>query len=124
MAQVLQRLGVRRGMVVCGRVELKGGQLAYLDELSTLGESTVAEFYQERGFAVSVLNPDFALQPASLADLQGGDREANAEIIRRLLRGAERGPKRDAVLLNAAAALFVCGKSRTISDGWTLFTAR
>src|SRR2546421_2427277 len=101
MAQVLQRLGVRRGMVVCGRVELKGGQLAYLDELSTLGESTVAEFYQERGFALSVLNPDFALQPASLADLQGSDRVANAEIIRRLLRGAERGPKRDAVLLNA-----------------------
>ena len=94
--------------------------MAYLDELSTLGESTVAEFYQERGFALSVLNPDFALQPASLADLQGSDREANAEIIRRLLRGAERGPKRDAVLLNAAAALFVCGKSRTISDGWTL----
>jgi anthranilate phosphoribosyltransferase len=117
MARVLQSLGARRGMVVSGLVE-GGGQL---DELSTLGENTVAEFYQERGFATSTLSPqEFPLQPARLADLVGGDRAANAEIIRRILRGEDKGPKRDAVLLNAAAGLFVAGKARTLSDGWEL----
>jgi anthranilate phosphoribosyltransferase len=55
-----------------------------------------------------------------LADLAGSDRQANAEIVRRLLRGGERGPKRDAVLLNAAAALFVAGAARTMLAGWEL----
>ena len=114
LAQVLQSLGIRRGMVVSGKVGS-----ANLDELSTLGENTIAEFYQERGFTVSILSPEqFPIQPASLADLAGGDRQANAEIIRRLLRGDERGPKRDAVLFNSAAALFVAGQVRTLADGW------
>ena len=69
----------------------------------------------------SVLSPEqFPLQPATLADLLGGDRQANAEIVRRILRGEERGPKRDAVLLNAAAALFVAGKTKSLVEGWDL----
>ena len=117
LAHVLQSLGVRRAMVVCGKVSAVG----YLDELSTLGENTIAEFYQEHGFAVSTSAPEaFALQPATLADLLGGDRQVNAEIIRRILRGDERGPKRDAVLLNAAAALFVAGKTKSLVEGWNL----
>jgi anthranilate phosphoribosyltransferase len=60
------------------------------------------------------------LQPATLNDLLGGDREMNAEIIRRILRGEDRGPKLDAVLLNAGAALFVAGRARSISEGWEL----
>jgi anthranilate phosphoribosyltransferase len=92
-----------------------------LDELSTLGESTIAEFYHDRGFHVSVMSPDaFPLQPATLSDLAGADPSRNAEIVRRLLRGEERGPKRDAVLLNAAAAFFVAGKARSLVDGWEL----
>ena len=120
MARVLQSLGVRRGMVVSGRVEPKvHGTEAHLDEFSTLGENTVAEFYQDRGFATSALLPDnFPLQPAVLADLAGGDRDANATIVRRLLGGDERGPRRDAVLLNAAAALFVAGQTLSLTDGW------
>ena len=62
----------------------------------------------------------FPLQPATLADLRGGDREVNAGIIRRVLSGEERGPKRDAVLLNAAAALFVADRTRSLADGWEL----
>jgi anthranilate phosphoribosyltransferase len=117
IARVLQSLGVRRAMVVCGKVPAVG----YLDELSTLGENTIAEFYQERGFAVSTSMPEtFSLQRVTLVDLVGGDRQANAETIRRILRGDERGPKRDAVLLNAAAALFVAGKTKSIADGWDL----
>lgn len=116
LARVLQSLGVRRGMVVSGKVEQ-----ASLDELSTLGENTIAEFYQERGFVVSKLSPDdFPLQHAELSNLAGGDRNANAEIIRRILNGEDRGPKRDAVLLNAAAALFVAGKVRSLAEGWEM----
>ncbi|MCL5097945.1 MAG: anthranilate phosphoribosyltransferase [Candidatus Omnitrophica bacterium] len=114
LARVLQTLGVRRGMVVCGQF----GE-SCLDELSTMGENTLAEFYQEHGFAVTTTlfnSPCF--QPATLHDLAGGDRYANAKIVRQLLDGQDRGPKRDAVLLNSGAALFVAGKARTIQDGW------
>jgi anthranilate phosphoribosyltransferase len=125
LAQVLQTLGVRRAMVVCGKI---GGRKPadgnLLDELSTLGENTIAEFYQERGFTVSTTWPEqFPLQSAALADLVGGDKFANAEIVRRILRGDERGPKRDAVLLNAGAALFVAGRSRSLAEGWELAAA-
>jgi anthranilate phosphoribosyltransferase len=124
LGRVLQSLGVRRGMVVCGeagRPAAGAGPAVHLDELSTLGPNTVAEFYQEHGFALSVLAPgDLPLQPASLADLLGGDRQTNARIVRRLLRGEERGPKRDALLLNAGAALFVAGRVRSIDEGWEL----
>jgi anthranilate phosphoribosyltransferase len=126
MARALQSLGARRGMVVCG----SAGSMAesdpektamFLDELSTLGPNTIAEFYQERGFAVSTLSTgNFPLQPATLADLRGGDKIVNAEIVRRILRGDERGPKRDAVLLNAGAALFVAGKTKSLAVGWML----
>ena len=120
-ARVLQSLGLRRAMVVCGAVPDEGGAVRHLDELSPLGPTTVAEFYQERALACSTLPPEpFPFQPATLADLRGGDREANAAIIRRILGGEERGPKRDAVLLNAGAALFVAGRTRSIAEGWDL----
>ncbi len=121
LARVLQSLGVRRAMVVCGAVQNETGALRHLDELSPLGPTTIAEFYQEHAVAGSTLSPGlFPLQPATLADLRGGDREVNAAIIRRILRGEERGPKRDAVLLNAAAALFVAGKTKSLIAGWEL----
>src|SRR6185437_15572010 len=128
LAQVLQSLGARRGMVVSGRVQSPkpkaqspNDTIPHLDELSTLGENTVAEFYQARGFASSVLDPGhFPLQPATLADLAGGSRDANAEIVRRILRGDDRGPKREAVLLNTAAGLFVSNSSGSLAEGWQL----
>jgi anthranilate phosphoribosyltransferase len=90
-----------------------------MDELSTLGPSTVAEFYQEHGFAASVLSPGpFPCQSTTLEALRGGDRDTNAEIVRRILVGEERGPKRDVVLLNASAALLVAGQVRSLLDGW------
>ena len=116
MAHALQLLGSRRGMVVCGVAEGK-----HLDEISSLGPTHLAEFYHERGFTKSVLSPEnFPLQPATLADLHGGDKLVNAEIIRRILRGDERGPKRDAVLFNAGAGLFVAGKVKSLAEGWEL----
>ena len=123
IAKVLLALGVRRAMVVSGEVRHAptGERSAMIDELSTLGENCVAEFYQERGFSVSLLRlENFPVQPVTLADLLGGDKAHNAEITRNILRGAERGPKRDVVLLNAGAALFVAGKTTTVSEGWEL----
>jgi anthranilate phosphoribosyltransferase len=116
MARVLQSLGIRRGMVVSGMAEG-----AYLDELSTMGDNQVAEFYQDRGFHTSVWQPEFLpLQPATLADLAGGDAQVNAVIVSLVLSGDERGPKRDAVLLNAAAALHVANKVKSLIEGWEL----
>jgi anthranilate phosphoribosyltransferase len=124
LARVLQSLGVRRAMVVSGAAPDATGTLRYLDEISPLGPTTVAEFYQERALTCSSLDPQhFPLQPMTLADLHGGDREVNANIIRRVLSGEERGPKRDAVLLNAAAALFIAGCTRSMTDGWDLAAA-
>jgi len=129
MARVLQNLGVRRGMVVCGELgsKVQGARskvedgVAFLDEFSTFGENRLAEFYQERGFHVSNFSPEqFPIQPGSLDDLVGGDRAANAEILKRILRGEERGPKRDATLLNAAAALFVANRVKSFAEGWEL----
>jgi anthranilate phosphoribosyltransferase len=135
LAQVLKSLGVHRAMVVCGKISNSEFQISnaeksairnpqsalFLDELSTLGENTIAEFYQERGFTVSTTLPEqFPLQPATLADLIGGDKMANAKIVREILSGREHGPKRDAVLLNAAAALFVAGKTKSLAEGWDL----
>lgn len=116
MARALQALGARRCMVVSGVASER-----HLDEFSTLGANHVAEFYQERGLSTSVLAlENFSLQPATLADLRGGDKFVNAEIIRNILHGKERGPKRDAVLLNASAALFVAGKAKSLAEGWDL----
>lgn len=116
VAEVLQQLGSRRAMVVSGRA----GE-HYLDEISTLGETTVAEYYHARGFNASRLEMEhFALQPASLEHLRGGDRRENAHILREILAGRERGPKRDAVLINTAAALFVAGRCASMVEGWEL----
>jgi anthranilate phosphoribosyltransferase len=135
IARVLQSLGVRRGMVVSGQVPAFGlpasspkadgpNAIAFLDELSTLGDNTIAEFYQEHGFTMSNLSPEqFPLQPAVLADLAGADCETNAAIIRGLLQNEDRGPKRDAVLLNTAAALLVAGKAKSLVEGWERATA-
>ncbi|HVU27612.1 MAG TPA: anthranilate phosphoribosyltransferase [Verrucomicrobiae bacterium] len=117
LARVLQSVEVRRAMVVCGEISGTG----FLDEFSPLGKNTVAEFYQQRGFNVSTTAPEqFPLQPATLNDLLGGDKHRNAQIIREIFSGQERGPKRDAVLLNAAAALFVAGKVKSLFEGWDL----
>ena len=119
MAKVLQTLGTQRGMVVCGSADGKP-----MDELSTLGENSIAEFYQDRGFATSTLSPaDFQLSDATLEDLAGGDAETNAGLIRSILNGEDKGPKREAVLLNTGAALFVANAADSISAGMDLAAA-
>lgn len=117
LGKVLQSLGVARGMVVSGEV----GDGGFLDELSTVGANHVAEFYQDRGFHESTWTPDsFPIGKAGISDLAGGDAQANADLIRQILSGKISGPKLDAVLLNAAAALFVAGQCESMSDAWEL----
>jgi anthranilate phosphoribosyltransferase len=94
---------------------------AYLDELSTLGPNTIAEFYQDRALTLSTLSlTAFPIQGAKISDLAGADCATNAAIVRRVLQRDELGPRRDAILLNASAALFVAGCVRTLSEGWDL----
>jgi anthranilate phosphoribosyltransferase len=119
IATVLQSLEVRRGMVVSGSVSPDENAPRHLDELSTLGETTVVEFHHPCALAASSLFPEnFPIQPVALSDLAGGDSQHNARIVREVLGGDERGPKRDAVLLNAAAALFIAERTRSLAEGW------
>lgn len=119
IARVLQLLGTRRGMVVTGCVDTQSK--CFLDELSTLGPTTVAEFYHERGFSSSSLShTEFPVQPATLADLAGNEPNNNAAIITAIIQGRDRGPRRDAVLLNTAAALMVAGRAKSLNEGWAV----
>jgi anthranilate phosphoribosyltransferase len=106
MAQVLKELGTARAFVVHGEDGL--------DELSITGPSRVAELTDGQIRSYTVQPEDFGLGRARLADLQGGSATDNAEIIRRILAG-ERGPKRDIVVLNAAAAIAAGGKADGIA---------
>lgn len=116
MAHVLRFLGVRRGMVVSGRVED-----GFLDELSTLGDNTIVEFSESHQVRAMPLDlASLPIRSASLKDLAGGDRQANALTLQRLLLGEDRGAKRDAVLLNAGAALYLAGKASSVAEGWSL----
>jgi anthranilate phosphoribosyltransferase len=119
MAEVLRGLGIRRGMVVSGAA----GE-GRMDELSPLGDTAIAEFYQDRALAESVLSAaNLPLSPMTLEDLAGGDAAANAAITRAILNGDETGPKREAVLLNSGAALFVADAAGSITEGWELAAA-
>ena len=114
MAQALRSLGIRRGMVVCGRAED-----GYMDEISPFAPTSVAEFYQERGFSQSEFDPArLPLGKICQEEIAGGDAEANAQSIRDILEGKDQGAKRRTVLLNAAAALFVAGLERSMIDGY------
>jgi anthranilate phosphoribosyltransferase len=108
MAEALAMLGLRRGFVVHGSDGL--------DEITTTGPTLAFEI---RNGAVErrELEPaDFAVPPATPEDLKGGDQTRNLEIARSVLTG-DRGPHRDIVLANAAAALLAAGLVETLLEG-------
>ncbi len=95
-ARVVRRLGTRRTLVVCGQGDV--------DELTPCGPFRLATV-EGASYATDRIDPiDLGLERCSLDDLAGGDAEMNARITRSVL-GGERGPRRDTVLLNAAAGL-------------------
>ena len=111
LAQVLINLGVKRGMVVYGQDKL--------DEISLSAPTTVCEL-RDGWFKSSVIAPeDFGLPRCAKEDLKGGTPAENAAITRAILSG-ERGPKRNAVLLNAGASLYIGGKAESMADGVAL----
>ena len=108
LAQVLMNLGVKRGMVVYGRDKL--------DEISMSAPTTVCEF-KDGWMKNYVITPEqFGLKRCEKQDLVGGSPAENAAITRAILAG-EKGPKRDAVLMNAGAALYIGEKAESLADG-------
>ncbi|MER2182433.1 MAG: anthranilate phosphoribosyltransferase [Clostridia bacterium] len=108
LAQVLMNLGVKRGMVVYGQDRL--------DEISMSAPTTVCEFKDGWMKNYTVTPEQFGLTRCAKADLVGGTPAENAAITRAILEG-EKGPKRDAVLMNAGAALYIGGKTDSFADG-------
>ncbi len=111
-ARIMADLGRTRAWAVHGHTADGRG----MDELSILGPNHVAK--AENGTVTEEtidLSPDFA--GSRLAQLAGGSARQNAEMIESLLRGEVRGPKRDIVVLNAAAGLVVCGLAGSLADG-------
>ncbi len=107
LAEVLRTLGSERAMVVHG-----GG----LDEIALHAETAVAELRDGRIRVFTITPEDAGLRGAPLAAIAGGSPEDNAAIAGAILRG-ERGPRRDVVLLNAAAALVVAGRAADLREG-------
>ncbi|MBO4616601.1 MAG: anthranilate phosphoribosyltransferase [Lachnospiraceae bacterium] len=111
LAQVLVSLGVKRGMVVYG--------MDKLDEISLSAPTKVCEI-RDGWFKTYTITPeDFGLTRCTKADLVGGTPAENAQITLDILNGAK-GPKRDAVLMNAGASLYIAGKAETFKDGIAL----
>ncbi len=111
LAQVLINLGVRRGMVVYG--------MDKLDEISMSAPTKICEI-KDGWFKSFTIEPeDFGFSRCEKEELKGGTPEENADITRKILKG-EKGPKRDAVLLNAGASLYIGGKAENMKDGIAL----
>ncbi len=108
MAETLGRLGSTHALVVHG--------LDGLDELSTLGPTQVAELCDGEVSTYTVEPEQFGLPRATAEDLAGGDPEQSAQVLVEAISG-EGGPRRDIVLLNAGAAIYVGGKCADLAEG-------
>lgn len=111
VAQAMVLLGTTHGIVVHGHQGI--------DELALSGPSEVAVVHDESVRLDNVAPDALHLMKAPLAELAGGDAQANAAILRAIFTG-ERGPRRDVVLLNAAAVLVVAGMSKNLPEGIAL----
>lgn len=109
VAEVLMKLGSKRGMVVFGTDKL--------DEISTSAPTAVCE-YKDGWMKTYEITPEqFGFERCSKDDLLGGTPQENAAITRGILSGEIRDHKRDAVLLNAGAAIYIGGKAESMADG-------
>ena len=112
LARVLTNLGVKKGMVVYGTEKL--------DEISASAPTRICEFSDGSYNTYTVTPEQFGFTSCSREDLKGGSPAENAAITLSILKGEEKGPKRNAVLLNAGAALYIAGKASTFADGISL----
>lgn len=110
LAQVMHRLGVTRGMVVYGQDKL--------DEISMSAPTSVCEILPDGNFQTYTITPEqFGYTRCDKSALAGGTPEENASITRAILSGTEQGAKRQAVCLNAGAALYLAGKADSLAQG-------
>ena len=109
LAQVMANLGVKRGMVVFGKEKL--------DEISACGPTVVCEI-KNGGFTSYEITPEkFGYAAGKTEELTGGTPQENAEITKAILNGTEKGTRRNAVCMNAGAALYIAGKTETLEEG-------
>ncbi|MBQ1546686.1 MAG: anthranilate phosphoribosyltransferase [Clostridia bacterium] len=108
LAQVLSSLGVKRGMVVYGQEKL--------DEISVCAPTKVCEMKDGWYKTYEITPEQFGLERAEKGELKGGTPAENAAITRAIL-GGEKGAKRNAVLMNAGASLYIGGKADTMAEG-------
>jgi len=108
IAQVLGRLGTREAFVVCGT--------GTYDEISICGPTTVSHLKEGHVKTFEMTPEEFGFQRAAPEAIRGGNARENAQIVRRILDG-ETGPKRDMVLLNAAAAFVAAGLDSDFTQG-------
>ena len=108
LTEVLKNLGVKSAVTVYG--------LDGMDEISASGKTAVCELKDGEIMSYEISPEYFGMEMASKEDLVGGDAKENAEITLSILKG-EKGPKRNAVLLNSAAGLYVAGKVGSLREG-------
>ncbi|MGH9823604.1 MAG: anthranilate phosphoribosyltransferase, partial [Blastocatellia bacterium] len=108
LAEVLNRLGTSRAIVAHGSDGM--------DEITITGSTRITELRDGKISTYTVHPEELGITPATLADIRGGDASENANLILKIL-GGETGPRRDIVLMNAAAALAVSGKASSFQDG-------
>ena len=109
LAQVMANLGVNRGMVVYGQDSL--------DEISMCAPTSVCEIRDGKFTSYEITPEQFGYERCEKDALTGGTPAENAEITKAILKGEEKGPKRQAVCLNAGAALYIAGKAASIEEG-------
>ena len=109
LAQVMANLGVNRGMVVYGQDSL--------DEISMCAPTSVCEIRDGKFTSYEITPEQFGYERCEKGALTGGTPAENAEITKAILKGEEKGPKRQAVCLNAGAALYIAGKAASIEEG-------
>ncbi len=115
IAQCMSRLGVERAFVVCGKDNM--------DEITTTEETVISEIKDGEIHTYTITPEQFGMKRASLEDLRGGDGAANAQITKDILSGKEQGAKREIVLLNAGATLYIGGEAASIEEGIALAAA-
>ena len=108
-AAVMQNLGIRRGLVVYGTDRL--------DEISASAPTAVCEIRDGKTNLYEITPEQFGYTRCQKSDLLGGTPEENAQITRNILSGQDKGPKRQAVCLNAGAALYAAGSAETMEAG-------
>ena len=109
LAQVMANLGVNRGMVVYGQDSL--------DEISMCAPTSVCEIRDGKFTSYEITPEQFGYESCEKGALTGGTPAENAEITKAILKGEEKGPKRQAVCLNAGTALYIAGKAASIEEG-------